>query len=179
MVKPRMSSETLLPVMAAYVLENGLAELSLRPLAKAAGTSDRMLLYHFGSKDALIAALLDHLAQIYSVALDTAFPQGKAMSRKDCIEQVIAITRTDPFQPFMRLWWDIVAGAARGNQAYRDSAQRMMQQLLDWFETHMPDDDPDPAGGARLLFTLIEGTLMLDALGQGHVADQGLLAFEL
>ena len=120
-----MSSETLLPVMAAYVLENGLAELSLRPLAKAAGTSDRMLLYHFGSKDALIAALLDHLAQIYSVALDTAFPQGKAMSRKDCIEQVIAITRTDPFQPFMRLWWDIVAGAARGNQAYKDSAQRM------------------------------------------------------
>ena len=38
-----------------YVLEHGIAGLSLRPLAAALGTSDRMLLYHFGSKDALVA----------------------------------------------------------------------------------------------------------------------------
>ena len=49
-----MSRETLLPLLAAYVLENGLADVSLRPLAKAAGTSDRMLLYHFGSKEELV-----------------------------------------------------------------------------------------------------------------------------
>ena len=54
-----MSRETLLPLLAAYVLENGLADVSLRPLAKAAGTSDRMLLYHFGSKEELVAALLE------------------------------------------------------------------------------------------------------------------------
>lgn len=41
-----------------YVLENGLIELSLRPLAAELGTSDRMLLYHFGSKDELVAAVL-------------------------------------------------------------------------------------------------------------------------
>ena len=42
-----------------YALENGLIGLSLRPLAAKLGTSDRMLIYHFGSKDALIAAVLD------------------------------------------------------------------------------------------------------------------------
>jgi AcrR family transcriptional regulator len=41
-----------------YVLEHGLIELSLRPLAAELGTSDRMLLYHFGSKDELVAAVL-------------------------------------------------------------------------------------------------------------------------
>ncbi|MDX6233815.1 MAG: hypothetical protein QOH68_2887 [Nocardioidaceae bacterium] len=41
-----------------YVLEHGLIGLSLRPLAAALGTSDRMLIYHFGSKDELIAAVL-------------------------------------------------------------------------------------------------------------------------
>jgi AcrR family transcriptional regulator len=41
-----------------YVLEHGLIGLSLRPLAAALGTSDRMLLYHFGSKDELVAAVL-------------------------------------------------------------------------------------------------------------------------
>ena len=41
-----------------YVLEHGLIGLSLRPLAADLGTSDRMLLYHFGSKDELVAAVL-------------------------------------------------------------------------------------------------------------------------
>jgi AcrR family transcriptional regulator len=41
-----------------YALEHGLIGLSLRPLAAALGTSDRMLIYHFGSKDALVAAVL-------------------------------------------------------------------------------------------------------------------------
>ena len=41
-----------------YVLERGLIGLSLRPLAEAIGTSDRMLLYHFASKDDLVATVL-------------------------------------------------------------------------------------------------------------------------
>ena len=41
-----------------YALEHGLIGMSLRPLAAALGTSDRMLIYHFGSKDALVAAIL-------------------------------------------------------------------------------------------------------------------------
>ncbi|MFI0356876.1 TetR/AcrR family transcriptional regulator [Actinomadura sp. 9N407] len=41
-----------------YALEHGLAELSLRPLAAAIGSSPRVLLYLFGSKDGLVRALL-------------------------------------------------------------------------------------------------------------------------
>ncbi|GGO88457.1 TetR family transcriptional regulator [Nocardioides phosphati] len=41
-----------------YVLSHGLIGLSLRPLAAELGTSDRMLLYHFGSKDELVADVL-------------------------------------------------------------------------------------------------------------------------
>ncbi|MGH3330798.1 MAG: TetR/AcrR family transcriptional regulator, partial [Nocardioidaceae bacterium] len=42
-----------------YVLGYGIAGLSLRPLAAALGTSDRMLVYHFGSKDALVAEVIE------------------------------------------------------------------------------------------------------------------------
>ncbi|MFD9792030.1 TetR/AcrR family transcriptional regulator [Streptomyces sp. NPDC059070] len=42
-----------------YVGEHGLSTLTLRPLAAALGTSDRMLLYHFGSREGLVTALLD------------------------------------------------------------------------------------------------------------------------
>jgi AcrR family transcriptional regulator len=41
-----------------YAMEHGLIGLSLRPLAAELGTSDRMLIYHFGSKDELVAAVL-------------------------------------------------------------------------------------------------------------------------
>lgn len=41
-----------------YVLEHGIGELSLRPLAAAIGSSPRVLLYLFGSKEELIRALL-------------------------------------------------------------------------------------------------------------------------
>src|SRR3954468_22217803 len=42
-----------------YVLEHGLLDLSLRPLAAALGTSDRMLLYHFKDKLDLVATVLN------------------------------------------------------------------------------------------------------------------------
>ena len=46
---------------ADYVLERGLARLSLRPLAKALGTSPRMLLYDFGTKERLIHEILGEI----------------------------------------------------------------------------------------------------------------------
>src|SRR5438552_17984632 len=39
---------------AGYLLANGVAGLSLRPLAEATGTSARLLIYHFGSKERLL-----------------------------------------------------------------------------------------------------------------------------
>lgn len=48
----------LLDAAYQYVLGNGLSDLSLRPLAKHIGSSPRVLLFLFGSKDELIRALL-------------------------------------------------------------------------------------------------------------------------
>ena len=171
-----LSREILLPRLASHVLDHGLAGLSLRPLAKAAGTSDRMLIYHFGSKDALVEALLTHVAQIYAQALDAAWPQQPAPSRKACAEQLLAIGKAPMFSPFLRLWWEVVAGAARGDAAFRASAAAMMDSQLAWFEAHLPPDDPDPKAGAKLVATLVEGALMFDALGLGETGEAGLAA---
>jgi AcrR family transcriptional regulator len=55
---PSARKTELLELAYRYALEHGLAELSLRPLAKAIGSSPRVLLYLFGSKDGLVRALL-------------------------------------------------------------------------------------------------------------------------
>ncbi|MFG1602700.1 TetR/AcrR family transcriptional regulator [Actinoplanes sp. NPDC049265] len=58
-----------------YALAHGLADLSLRPLAAAIGSSPRVLLYLFGSKDGLIRELLDR-ARSDEVALLGTAPAG-------------------------------------------------------------------------------------------------------
>lgn len=171
-----MSKDSLLPLLARHVLAHGLGQASLRPLARAAGTSDRMLLYHFGSKEALIAELLGFVARTYAEALDAALGSGRATTRGQALARVLVHARSEAMQPFMRLWWEIVAGAARGTTGFVPAAQAMIGEMLGWLETRMPAGDPDPEGGARYLLTLIEGTLMLAAVGHADTARQGLLA---
>ena len=50
--------EELLEATAKYILENGVSDLSLRPLARAIGTKARLLIYHFGSREKLIESAL-------------------------------------------------------------------------------------------------------------------------
>ena len=64
--------EELLEKAYGFVLEHGLADLSLRPLARAIGSSPRVLLYLFESKDGLVRELLararhDELAALQGV----------------------------------------------------------------------------------------------------------------
>jgi AcrR family transcriptional regulator len=44
-----------------YLLQHGIADLSLRPMAQELGTSARMLMFHFKSREGLIKAMLEEL----------------------------------------------------------------------------------------------------------------------
>jgi AcrR family transcriptional regulator len=55
---PSARRDELLELAYGYLQEHGLAQLSLRPLAAEIGSSPRVLLFLFGSKDGLVRALL-------------------------------------------------------------------------------------------------------------------------
>lgn len=177
MSQPPLSRENLLPALAAHVLEHGLGGASLRPLAKAAGTSDRMLIYHFGNKETLITELLGYIAGVYAAMLDAALAGSpRPATRGELLSGLLAQNGDPATQPFQMLWWEIVGGAARDLPGFRGAARAMVDTLLGWLEARMPEGDPDPAGGARFLLTVIEGTTMLAAVGHGETAREGLLA---
>ena len=72
---PSPRKAELLEAAYAYALAHGLADLSLRPLAAAIGSSPRVLLYLFGTKEGLLQALLararaDELAMLDALARD-------------------------------------------------------------------------------------------------------------
>ena len=60
-----------------YVLRHGVADLSLRPLAKALNTNARMLVYHFGSREGLMREILAGLREREDVGIRTWFRDSK------------------------------------------------------------------------------------------------------
>lgn len=57
-MKDEQPRARLLAAAVAYAEDHGLSDLSLRELAAAIGTSHRMLIYHFGSKEGLLVAVI-------------------------------------------------------------------------------------------------------------------------
>ena len=174
MARAPFNRDDTLEKMAAHVLAHGLNTASLRPLAQAAGTSDRMLIYHFGSKDALITELLQTLAAKMAVGLEQALPAVRSASLNACITDIVALLRSPPFTPYMRVWLDIVSSAVHGNQTHLAIGAAIIDGFFDWLQERLPADTPDPETTARAMLTLIEGTLVLDAVGQSEAADRAI-----
>ena len=173
MTRPGPDRPALLDALAAHVLEHGLNTASLRPLAAAAGTSDRMLIYHFGSKDGLIAALLRHLADRMQVGLTAALPPGPFTSEAELLGTVVTLMRSEPFRPYTRVWFDIVSAAAQGHAAHRAAGQDILALYCSWIAARHP---AGPAAAPSLL-AFVEGILVLDALGQQDMADAAIAGF--
>lgn len=177
MPRPKPDRTALLDAMATHVLAHGLNTASLRPLAASAGTSDRMLIYHFGSKQALVAALLDHLAAQMAHGLDQALPQTRFDTVGSCVSTIVGLMRHPAFAPYARVWLDIVSAARHGADDHVAAGSRVIEGFLSWIEARLPDGLEDRAATARLALTLIEGTLVMDAVGREETTDRAIAAF--
>jgi AcrR family transcriptional regulator len=88
-----------------YVLANGLGDLSLRPLAAAIGSSPRVLLYLFGSKDGLVRALLARAR-----ADELAFVRGiRGDSLPDLARQTWSWLAAPDHRALLTLWTEAYA----------------------------------------------------------------------
>lgn len=89
-----------------YVLEHGIGELSLRPLAAAIGSSPRVLLYLFDSKEGLIRALLararaDELALLAKVDHRDTHNTGALL---DVAKSIWSWLAAEEHRALLRLW---------------------------------------------------------------------------
>jgi AcrR family transcriptional regulator len=135
---------------ADYVLERGLAGLSLRPLAKALGTSPRMLLYDFGTKEQLIHEILAEVRRRETGLLET-----DVRTLDDVWRWIAAPER----EPFLRLFFEVYVDALG-----REEAEPLVRDWLDFLRTswHPPVDEPT----ATLMVAVVRG-LLLDRLATG------------
>jgi AcrR family transcriptional regulator len=68
-MRTSQARERLLAAAVHHALEAGIADLSLRQLAAAIGTSHRMLIYHFGSREGLLVAVAQAVEEQQRAAL--------------------------------------------------------------------------------------------------------------
>jgi AcrR family transcriptional regulator len=166
MVKPEDRRDGIVNLMTNYVLEHGLAAASLRPLAKAAGTSDRMLLYYFKDKSEIITVILDCVFRRLVARLN-AQTRGTRLPLMALRAELMAILLADDLWPYMRIWLDIAARAARGDMFYRQSGEAIARGFLAWGASQLESDDLD-VDAATLLIS-IEGMVLLKSVGLDDV----------
>ena len=68
-MRTSQARDRMLASAVRYALDTGIADLSLRQLAAAIGTSHRMLIYHFGSREGLLAAVTQAVEEQQRAAL--------------------------------------------------------------------------------------------------------------
>jgi len=130
-----------LKAMANYVLENGLNSATLRPLAKAADTSGRMLIYHFGTKEQLIAELLQYIDKRMEMEITKLLPKERSHTREECVKSILAVLRTVEKSGFFRIWYEIVARASLGDTLYINIAKSFSDTVVNWLIANVPETE--------------------------------------
>jgi AcrR family transcriptional regulator len=99
---PSARRDELLELAYEYVLRHGLVGMSLRPLAEAIGSSPRVLLYLFGSKDGLVRAVLGR-SRVEELAL-LAEVRGHGGGAGEAVERLWGWLAEPRRSDLLRLW---------------------------------------------------------------------------
>jgi AcrR family transcriptional regulator len=123
--------DRLLAAAVDYVLAHGFSNLSLRELAIAIGTSHRMLIYHFGSKEGLLVAVVRSVEAAQREFFADVLRSHPTLAAGDGI-RLMWRHFTDPrFAPHERLFFDIYAQALQG----RPGTDGLLEDIVDaWIE---------------------------------------------
>jgi AcrR family transcriptional regulator len=158
-----------------WFTEHGVGDTSLRTLATEVGTSHRMLIYHFGSREGLLAAVVETVEQ----------------SERDLLRRLVREVQ-DPYAAAVQFWEHVAAAATTFAPLYFELAGHAMQDrpwatglrewLIEGWTEALTDlwtrlgTPPDEARSvARANLAVVRGLLFDLALtGDLEAADAGM-----
>lgn len=118
--------EKLQDAIVQYLTRHGLADLSLRPLAKAVGSSPRVLLYYFGSKEKMVVKVLAEVRQRQRASYD----QIQAASWAEACWTVWKRMSGSDSEPLFRLFFEAYGIALRHPQIYKTFLRNTIEDWL-------------------------------------------------
>ncbi|MEQ1700194.1 MAG: TetR/AcrR family transcriptional regulator [Ilumatobacteraceae bacterium] len=169
MARPRSTArDELLAAVVQHVAEHGIGDLSLRPLAAAIGTSHRMLLFHFGSKEQLMVEVVRSVEAQQRAAMATVSAQP-GLSVAEQMRQQWEGYLDPALRNNIRLFFEVYADALRGRPG---TAEFLEEATTSWLQPAAaalgPASGRHAAVDARLMIALTRG-LLLDLVATGDV----------
>lgn len=169
----------LLAAATQHVLDHGMADLSLRPLAAALSTSPRMLLYHFGSKERLVIEILA-AARVRQAELTAGWLREQpGLGPADLLRRFWR-WQTGEHQPFLRLFFEVYGLALQDPGRFPGFPA---DAVRDWLPpvARAIEEAGVPAAEARSAASVVIAGyrgLLLDVLATGDV-DRATEALDL
>jgi AcrR family transcriptional regulator len=148
--------EELAEAATDYAIEHGLIGLSLRPLAVAVGTSDRMLLYHFRDKNDLIATIL-RTSTTRSVASIEALPPSSDL--RSAVLDLWRATSSGRLQACQRLYVEAASLGLFGHEPYATAVREANTLWMSALADHLTGAGLRPAA-ARQVANLVDAVFM-------------------
>ncbi|GLY94855.1 TetR/AcrR family transcriptional regulator [Actinoplanes sp. NBRC 103695] len=165
--------ERLLDACTDHALEQGLPD-RLEPLAAAAGTSARMLIYHFGTRDRLLRAVLERARERQLTAFGDLLRVRPGEAYTVTLTKAWAFITGSEGQPYLRMF-----GQFRESAAVRLVPGFRRVATTDWLG---PIEEGLRGIGrpelATLVLAVIRGLLMdLDATADNARTDRAFALF--
>jgi AcrR family transcriptional regulator len=155
----------LLDAAYGYVLANGLAGMSLRPLAKEIGSSPRVLLFLFGSKDELIRALLAR-AREEELRYLAVLRDGQDLAAT--ARETWAWLAAPAHRALLVLWVEGYARSLTGDPGpWAAFGRDTVRDWLDLLAARQPQRDAPGAEAERTLLLAVLRGALLDLLATG------------
>jgi AcrR family transcriptional regulator len=117
----------------------GIGTRSLRDIAEVAGTSHRMLLHHFGSREELLIEIVEEVERRQAAKL-VEMPDDPA----DAFAAMWADLRRPELRPFERLFFECYARGAQGEAPFA----RLIPAAVDGWLAAVSDAVNERSGGA-------------------------------
>jgi AcrR family transcriptional regulator len=137
---PATARSALLDAAVDHAAHHGVSDLSLRQLAAALGTSHRMLIYHFGSKEGLLTEIVrrvearqrDQVAALAAATGGGDTAEGSLdVTSPEALATLWAHFADEALWPWERLFFEVYAQALQGSP----HAQPLLDGIVDlWVE---------------------------------------------
>lgn len=177
MKKGEIKRNEVIEVLAAYILSNGLKEISLRQLASAANTSDRMLIHYFKDKDAILKLVLTRITEDFIRLLEQT--KTEPMPFAMLMQFLIMAMNQETMKPYIHLSMELIALAFLQEEPFMAIIQEISDAFYSWIYSAIKvKKESDRESQSAQALVMIEGILLLDGIKRSNRIEPALSAIK-
>lgn len=163
--------EELLAAAIDVAFDVGLSQLSFGRVAKHAGTSDRVIVYYFESKDVLVTEVVVSLGVELQTTLASAL-DGTITDHVEMLRAAWPVLTTAEADRVFSLFFEANGLATAGREPYATLVPQLVDAWIEWAATSIDGPEEHRRLEAETAIALVDGLVLLRLLRGADAADR-------